>query len=323
MTERKLPQPSHFTVNSHFDDFDAFSAAAVGWDLDFRQLDRGRFNARLLHLVTPQIIIAQCSFNRKIEQRGAPPAGFRTFAIPADDTLDLRWRNKSVNSNNLLLFPRGEQLDSVSEPDFHVFALSISESTLAENARRQGLTSIEELFPNNDVIQSPRKRNLSLRSLATRLTRAVKDKPELIEHAPFQRDLEEHLVDCLLENIQASDPHRMARPLAKTRNRALKKALEVINDRAGDPVSVRDLERLCGTSGRTLRYAFEESFGLSPKQYLQTFRLNGVRRELSELAADSTKITDIANEWGFWHMGQFAHDYRRLFHELPSETLAR
>jgi AraC family transcriptional regulator, ethanolamine operon transcriptional activator len=33
-------------------------------------------------------------------------------------------------------------------------------------------------------------------------------------------------------------------------------------------------------------------------------------------------IGDIANTWGFWHMGQFAADYRRQFGELPSETLA-
>ena len=41
-------------------------------------------------------------------------------------------------------------------------------------------------------------------------------------------------------------------------------------------------------------------------------------------AADETEgVADIANGWGFWHMGQFAADYRRQFGELPSETLAR
>ena len=29
---------------------------------------------------------------------------------------------------------------------------------------------------------------------------------------------------------------------------------------------------------------------------------------------------NVAHRWGFWHMGQFARDYRRLFGELPSET---
>ena len=40
----------------------------------------------------------------------------------------------------------------------------------------------------------------------------------------------------------------------------------------------------------------------------------------SEGSSD-TKILNIANDWGFWHMGQFAADYKSLFGELPSETL--
>jgi AraC family ethanolamine operon transcriptional activator len=32
-------------------------------------------------------------------------------------------------------------------------------------------------------------------------------------------------------------------------------------------------------------------------------------------------IQDIASHWGFWHLSQFAQDYRQLFGELPSDTL--
>ncbi|NOR23809.1 MAG: helix-turn-helix domain-containing protein [Desulforhopalus sp.] len=35
------------------------------------------------------------------------------------------------------------------------------------------------------------------------------------------------------------------------------------------------------------------------------------------------KVIDVSNVWGFWHMGQFAADYRNLFGELPSETLQK
>jgi hypothetical protein len=34
-------------------------------------------------------------------------------------------------------------------------------------------------------------------------------------------------------------------------------------------------------------------------------------------------VSAVANRWGFWHLGQLAADYRNLFDELPSETLAR
>ena len=38
-------------------------------------------------------------------------------------------------------------------------------------------------------------------------------------------------------------------------------------------------------------------------------------------ATTSHTITDLATQWGFWHMSQFAADYKRLFGELPSETI--
>ncbi len=73
-------------------------------------------------------------------------------------------------------------------------------------------------------------------------------------------------------------------------------------------------------SWRTLDYAFREVFGVTPKQYLQATRLDCVRKELCR-NGPAVKITEVAAEWSFWHMGKFAADYRRQFGELPSETL--
>ena len=90
-----------------------------------------------------------------------------------------------------------------------------------------------------------------------------------------------------------------------------------------EPVHLLDLSAITGASERTLRYGFLERFGVSPKSYLHTFRLNGVRRELKQADPARVKVVDIANHWGFWHMGKFAADYRKLCGELPSETLRR
>ncbi len=72
-----------------------------------------------------------------------------------------------------------------------------------------------------------------------------------------------------------------------------------------------------------MRNAFLERFGVSPKAYLQALRLNGVRRVLRRSDPLNSKVSNVANYWGFWHMGQFAADYRRLFGELPSDTLRK
>jgi hypothetical protein len=38
------------------------------------------------------------------------------------------------------------------------------------------------------------------------------------------------------------------------------------------------------------------------------------------MPAEEMSIGDAAARWGFFHLGNFANDYRRLFSELPSQT---
>jgi len=72
---------------------------------------------------------------------------------------------------------------------------------------------------------------------------------------------------------------------------------------------------------RTLEYVFRNYFDVTPKAYLKSRRLVAVRHELLRSLHSKALINEIANRWGFWHMSQFATDYRRFFGELPSETL--
>ena len=106
------------------------------------------------------------------------------------------------------------------------------------------------------------------------------------------------------------------------RSKATRTALEILEDKDTLPLTVSELCSSVGVSAPTLYRAFQEQFGMGPKQYIQIRRLCGVREQL--FARDSEEsIADVANTWGFWHMGQFAADYRQHFGELPSETLAR
>ncbi len=62
--------------------------------------------------------------------------------------------------------------------------------------------------------------------------------------------------------------------------------------------------------------------GISPAQYIRVIKLNHIRRILKASNPETTLIQDIAYDWGFWHQSNFIHNYKMMFGELPSQTLA-
>jgi transcriptional regulator GlxA family with amidase domain len=94
-----------------------------------------------------------------------------------------------------------------------------------------------------------------------------------------------------------------------------------LRDNLGEPVTIAELSRMAGVSERTLRTAFREAVGVSPKQYTIVERLRAVHDALRAADPKTATVTDIAMEYGFFELGRFAGRYRDVFGESPSATL--
>jgi AraC family ethanolamine operon transcriptional activator len=94
-----------------------------------------------------------------------------------------------------------------------------------------------------------------------------------------------------------------------------------VRDNIREPVTVAELSRMAGVSERTLRAAFHDTVGLSPKRYAIAQRLQAARAALATAAAGTTTVTDVAMTYGFFELGRFAGRYRSAFGEVPSQTL--
>lgn len=101
--------------------------------------------------------------------------------------------------------------------------------------------------------------------------------------------------------------------------RHLERAVDWLDQHAGEEFSIEQLARRSGASIRTLQNSFRQYLSTSPNAYIQQIRLNRVRHELL-YGNESQTIEQIASRWGFSHMGYFAARYRGMFGESPSAT---
>ncbi len=88
-------------------------------------------------------------------------------------------------------------------------------------------------------------------------------------------------------------------------------------------VTLSDLSAAAGVSERRVRDAFNDCHGMSPTAYLRVAALREVRRKLLDGPFARDPVTRAASDFGFWHLSRFAGQYRALFGESPSETVAR
>jgi AraC family ethanolamine operon transcriptional activator len=218
-----------------------------------------------------------------------------------------------------MVFPPTGELSAVSWSGFNIFTISLSESLLSHISRRSGLPEFGDLTKNREVVTASSTFMMELRRLLHQIISMGERNDKTENSDALYARLEYLMPKMILSILESARYHRKA--FSRRRAKTLSQAEEIIRDRIDEPLTVHKLSLLTGVTERALHYAFMEKYGVSPKAYLQATRFNVVRREIRNADPHRTKVTDIANRWGFWHMGQFAKDYRKFFGELPSETL--
>jgi AraC-like DNA-binding protein len=140
-----------------------------------------------------------------------------------------------------------------------------------------------------------------------------------LRHPSFERQIEETLVTlywlAVMDPNEAPSQGSVARPIF------LRRAEEFMASKLNDPPSLARVASVAGVSASTLTRAFRKRHGIGPMGFLKQRRLEAVRDRLLDIRDKGTTVTEIATEFGFFHLGQFASDYRKRFGEFPSSTL--
>lgn len=135
----------------------------------------------------------------------------------------------------------------------------------------------------------------------------------------------EHLERTLISSLLLSQDHSYSETLNDVPARtaapsSLDHVIAAIKAAPDQLYTLADLSRMAGLSARSLQYAFQEYFGVTPTQFVRHEKLD---RAFEDLSYGVGPVADVANHWGFANLGRFCRFYRERFGELPSATLTR
>jgi AraC-like DNA-binding protein len=132
--------------------------------------------------------------------------------------------------------------------------------------------------------------------------------------------------DMITSRLLLSHPSNYSSALSRLETRVapatIRRAVEFMHSRIGQPLALADIAAAAGIPGRTLFTHFQCAYGTSPMQFLRRLRFDKVRETLLH-ARPTDSVSSISGQWGFTHLGRFAVEYRHRFGETPSQTLAR
>lgn len=98
---------------------------------------------------------------------------------------------------------------------------------------------------------------------------------------------------------------------------SLDELCEIMRSRLDRPLTMTEMEKITGLSGRTLQYAFNKRFGCPPMEWQKRERLH--LAHLSLIAGDEpANIATLAAQFGFSSPSRFARYYKKMFGVSPS-----
>jgi AraC-like DNA-binding protein len=275
----------------------------------WQQLQPGTLDVAFKVLAATPLVIASRTFSLAFHGN-AQMVPTRCGVAVIDSETESRWRGSTFGANNIFC---GNEVDIHTTGASTLLSIAVDEPDLQKHFHNSlDASDIADRLNSNSMFGNP--------IAAHRLRAAVR----LVcgTESTVPPTAAGTILALLAESIVQIDDHSVVRSHCLNRRYGAVRTCELyMREHIDETITLVDLSRACGMRSRSLINAFEAIVGLSPMDYLKRLRLSAVRSMLLRADPRSTRVIDVATEWGFWHMGHFAHDYRVMFGEAPSQTL--
>lgn len=303
-------------------DADEHAARLSGWDQTYEQLTPGPFEGFLCEALFAGIQLFRETTNQSVHELGSGRPGAYMFGVPIALQGGGYFDGRPIGLDSILVLRDRSHLDFRAPAPLDIVGLSMPIDALRSYALEIDQRDIDHDLRDVSVASPAPERVRRLRTFLLLALESICGHPEKLRHPVTRRALERAVYRSVVDTFAAAGDEGVCAP-GPTRSHALvSRAQEYMREHLDEPLTIEDLCRELQVSRRTLQYGFNEVLRLNPVAYLRALRLNGARRALRG-GGQGTTVQDVAARWGFWHLSHFACDYRRMFGELPSETLHR
>lgn len=310
-----------------FNEVNQHARSLTHWPQEYDQVTEGRFEGYLKDVRIGPVRLFRERMNCGVAQHTHTPAGQYGLLIPL--RLDARKTSdqaRCVLSDGITLLPFDQDFFFVAPPDtdYAVIALDQAqmEATLGQDdlellsgsRRSQGAALTPEQLDN------ARGKMLSQLEEIETLTKGANGCPNAACPTSTQAmecGIRDRLLLLALDLYDQALDQGKPQPLGNYHHHIVNASHTYVTSEEGATASILQLCRELDIPRRSLNYSFEKVTGTSPTKYLRSVKLNAARRQL---LTTELPITSVAANWGFFHLGYFGQEYRRLFGETPSST---
>jgi AraC family ethanolamine operon transcriptional activator len=311
MTEQRPLFPTGRVIDRELTDFDQLREHALGWDLTLVQRGPGPMRCRIRVFHTAFVQFGQLELSVAYTASGLVPKGAWTAGvIDVAGTAGVRSRGVELGPLEFCIATDRRELEIAFGGPSRQLVLSAQEAIVESFA----LPLRREPLPSGDRMRfASQSRRSAFEREALSWLNLAHDKPELLSDRRFTTTLEYRFLESLLCGCVTSAPIA-AKPF---RHAVARKARGYILERLSQPLSVAEMCRHFEVSERTLLQGFVEIYGTGPIAYAKQCRLDAAHRALR---ACEGSVSDVAMQWGFFHLGRFSKHYRDAFGYPPSRT---
>ncbi|QBR02788.1 helix-turn-helix domain-containing protein [Paraburkholderia pallida] len=311
-----FPQSGHVRQKTRLSGFDPHTLREALQEgvLEHVQLEVGQFRGTIAHSASRELQVDWGNYSLSVMARGALNRNRVTLGMLLSGKGDWRLFGTPVENGLLVVAPEGSEL---------VLCLPTQPQWVSIQVERERLDAIGV-----DLGLASRSGGSRLTGYSDAMMRTLQHWSSVLlangagtDEANAELALaHEDILSVLLGELNGRQAGRGAFLDAGERWRIVRRAQDFLDAQRGPLVRIDDLCQAAHTSLSTLERAFQEAFGCSPRRFLILRRMSAVRQELlrGEL---TTSVTEVATRWGFFHLGRFAVEYAKLFHERPSDTL--